>query len=76
MRCGRKAALRRTIHQYIKQMSERQHADEAIHQTLFASDLWVESQTIALTLSLPLEIDTSPIIHMVLKKEKRFVSRK
>lgn len=65
-----KAALRRTIHQYIKQMSERHHADEAIHQTLFASDLWVESQTIALTLSLPLEINTSPIIHKAFKEGK------
>ncbi|WP_215142624.1 5-formyltetrahydrofolate cyclo-ligase [Exiguobacterium qingdaonense] len=58
-----KAALRRTVHEYIKQMSDRPHLDRLIHKRLFDTDLWKESQIIAVTSSLPLEIDTSPIIH-------------
>ncbi|WP_214820254.1 MULTISPECIES: 5-formyltetrahydrofolate cyclo-ligase [unclassified Exiguobacterium] len=58
-----KAALRRTVHQYIKQMNNRQQVDQVIHHRLFATEIWKESQTVAVTSSLPLEIDTSPIIH-------------
>ncbi|MGA9467084.1 MAG: 5-formyltetrahydrofolate cyclo-ligase [Exiguobacterium marinum] len=58
-----KATLRRIVHQSIKQMTNRQLVDRAIHQRLFSSYIWKESQTIAVTSSLPLEIDTSPIIH-------------
>lgn len=65
-----KAALRRTVHQEIKQMVNRRHVDQAIHQRLFATNLWMESRTIAVTSSLPLEIDTSPIIHEAFKEGK------
>ncbi|WP_214777575.1 5-formyltetrahydrofolate cyclo-ligase [Exiguobacterium sp. s22] len=65
-----KAALRRTVHQYIRQMENRQEVDELIHQRLFATSLWKNSQTIAVTLSLPLEIETSPIIHEAFKEGK------
>lgn len=58
-----KSELRHSIHNRIKAMNNRQEADERIEQRLFEMDVWKESRVVAITLSLPLEIDTTSIIH-------------
>lgn len=58
-----KRELRRFVHQQIKEMTHREEADRMIYENLLQMTCWEESHRIAITLPLPLEIDTRPIIH-------------
>lgn len=62
MRMEEKQALRRFVHNQIQNMADRHEADRAIRERFIETALWKESQTIAVTISLPLEVDTKPLL--------------
>ncbi|CAK8053864.1 5-formyltetrahydrofolate cyclo-ligase [Eupransor demetentiae] len=50
---------------------QRKRAEEALYQQLWQSALWQASQSVALTLSLPFELNTEPLIRAAWQAGKR-----
>lgn len=57
-----KQTLRRAVHLKIAELAYREEADAAIVHNVTTLPEWIEADTIAITLSFGLEVDTRPLI--------------
>lgn len=59
-----KQTLRHAVHEQIRLLENRAVADAAIIHTVAALPEWRDAESVALTLSFGLEVDTRPLIHL------------
>lgn len=65
-----KQELRKAVHAAIRELSDRDQRDEKIVHTVLSLPAWQQAHTVALTLSLELEITTHPLIDAALEAGK------
>ncbi|TCI46269.1 5-formyltetrahydrofolate cyclo-ligase [Exiguobacterium sp. SH3S2] len=65
-----KQELRKAVHVNIRVLTDRDGRDEAILHTVASLPEWQQAHTVALTLSLDLEVNTRPLIDTALKAGK------
>lgn len=65
-----KQDLRKIVHANIRELSDRNNRDEKIIHTLLSLPTWQQAHTVALTLSLELEVNTRPLIDAALEAGK------
>lgn len=65
-----KQELRKEVHANIRALSERDERDETIIHKVLSLPVWQQAHTVALTLSLDLEVNTRPLIDAALEAGK------
>ncbi|RSK27848.1 5-formyltetrahydrofolate cyclo-ligase [Bacillus sp. HMF5848] len=68
-----KGEIRKQMKQELSQLSEakREEMSKSIYNKLFSSSLWREADTIGITIAMPFEINTKPIIKKAWDEQKQ-----